>query len=100
MTTVFIISPSAPHRVIREAECKLIQRKWTWAEDQNGARHLLGSTAFYTLASARRAKLGALRKVHENNYIKYFKPPVWAAANEELMRNPSHDFKVVPLKRA
>lgn len=95
MTTVFIISLKSPHCAIRTAECRLIQRKWTWAEDFNGERHLLGSSAFYTLASAQRARLGALRKVQANTYLKGFHPYQWKAANDALMQ----EAKVLPLRR-
>ncbi len=45
----------------------------TWAEDSR-KRYLLGSTAFYTEAAAKRAKFMALQKVVRSDYLKWKKP--------------------------
>lgn len=60
---VFLVSSASPTRKIREVEVALITRKFCWAEEANGRRHLVGSTAFFTLVAAERAKLGYLTKM-------------------------------------
>lgn len=60
---IFLYTPNRPGSRIREVEATIeIKPKCTWAFHQ-GKQHLLGSTAFYTLAAANRAKRGALQKV-------------------------------------
>ena len=63
-------------RKIREREVTIkVCNKTTWAICQDGKRHLLGSSAFYTLAAAQRCKLAYLYKT-----VKLAQFPVWMGA--------------------
>lgn len=66
---VFLYNPSRPGSRIIEVEATIeVLAKASWAS-YRGKRHLLGSTAFYTLAAANRAKRGALQKVWETTAL-------------------------------
>mgnify|MGYP000965543464 CR=1 FL=1 len=68
---VFIFQPSQPTRKIIELDAQILTlEKRTWAETASGKRHLLGSSAFYTLAAAERAKRGALLKITETTALR------------------------------
>lgn len=64
---VFIFQPAHPTRKIIEIDALILTlEKRTWAETPSGRRHQLGTSAFYTLQSAERAKRGALQKIIDN----------------------------------
>lgn len=87
VTTVFYVNLQRPWRPIRTVEVQVVQcEKLTWAEDCFGKRRLLGASAFFTLASAERAKLGALTKLvkERGGYIRVHLPYVYQAALREL----------------
>lgn len=68
---VFIMDPARPTRKIMELEVQILTlAKRTWAETASGKRWLLGTSAFYTLASAERAKRGALVKITSDGYLR------------------------------
>lgn len=67
---VFLMNPSRPLRKIVEREAQILTlEKRTWAELPSGKRCLLGTSAFYTLAAAERAKRGALIKIRESTVL-------------------------------
>ena len=67
---VFIFNPSKPTRRIVEMTCRVVVcDRTTWAEEPSGRRHLLGSSAFYTLKAAYRAKRGALEKILQTRVL-------------------------------
>lgn len=69
---VFLMDPSRPLRKIVEREAQILTlEKRTWAELPTGKRCLLGTSAFYTLAAAERAKRGALVKIMEQTALDY-----------------------------
>ena len=68
---VFIFQPSRPTRKIVELEALILTlEKRTWAETASGKRHLLGTSAFYSMAAAERAKRGALVKIMETPVLR------------------------------
>jgi hypothetical protein len=81
--TIYLISYKHVCKKIRTVEAKIIptagDRKFTWAE-YRGHRYLLGSTAFFTLTSAQRSKLGHLKKTVESSWIKSWKPELYLKA--------------------
>lgn len=82
---VFIVNLTAPTRKIIELDAQILTlEKRTWAETASGKRHLLGTTAFYTLASAERAKRGALVKLTENSYLRRYNPGAVSYAEHQL----------------
>jgi len=70
---VYIVSSICAIRKIKEVESKIITRKFTWAEVK-GKRYMLGVTAFYTLASAKRAKIGYLTKITKTPALRWIQP--------------------------
>lgn len=93
---VWIMNPAAPLRKIRQVECEIVTcEKTTWAErivlrDVNGVaprgrRHLLGTSAFYTVKAAERAKRGALQKLVDAGPHGYYGAAQrWDAARTQL----------------
>lgn len=65
MTDIYYLNLQRPWQTIKLVEqCSIIEcEKFTWAVDQHGAKRLLGASAFFTLPSAERAKLGALQRL-------------------------------------
>lgn len=89
MTKVFYVNVQRPWRAIREVDATVIAcKKQAWAEDQHGSRRLIGSTVFFTLAAAERAKIGALVKIVDKPslFAALRLPHVHAAALKELQR--------------
>lgn len=81
---VFIYTPSRVNSAIREAEAEIeVKEKCTWAHVK-GKHHLLGSTAFYTLAAANRAKRGALMKAIATPYLRRMMPSAVYWAESQL----------------
>lgn len=70
MTKQKIFLLRRPTSKIREIECEIdVCEKFTWARDKHGKRHLLGTSAFFTLKAAERSKFGALQKVVEKTQL-------------------------------
>lgn len=71
---------------IRERECTIVvKHRTTWAIDDNGRKYLLGSTAFYTLKAAERAKVGRLQKMVASTWLpRYWRGELWARAKQQL----------------
>ena len=72
-TDVYLFDLKRPWREPYSAPCTLVIRKWSWAIDPRGKRHLVGASAFFTEASAARARIGALQKI-ENKWNYYHRP--------------------------
>lgn len=86
MVKVYYVNLHHPWRSILEVEATIIQcEKFAWAVDCRGQRRLLGASAFFTLASAERAKIGALMKLVKPA-VQYKVPQVYAAARQELLK--------------
>lgn len=84
---VFIMDPAYPLRQIVEREVMIVVGdKCTWAEHANGKRHLVGTSVFFTLPSAERAKRGALVKIVENGALRCMPltHDMWARADHQL----------------
>lgn len=83
---IFYVNLQRPWRVILEVEATIIScEKFTWAEDARGNRRLLGASAFFTLPSAERAKIGALMRLVKPAVATKV-PQVYHAAREELLK--------------
>lgn len=86
---VFIMDPSRPTRKIVELEATILTlEKRTWAETLSGKRWLMGSSAFYTLAAAERAKRGALIKIVQTTALRRM------AQTQDLVWNAEHQLKL------
>lgn len=86
MVEVFIINPKYPTQKILEVKAEIITCKFSWA-DVDGKRHLIGTSAFFSLPAAKRAKLGYLMKVVEGpsrSYIEFHFPEFYASAKLQL----------------
>ena len=60
---VFYVNLRHPWRQIVTVDCDIVVcEKRVWAVDCHGARRLLGASAFLTMASADRARFGALKR--------------------------------------
>lgn len=80
-----IVSLRSPWRLIREVEAEIfIGKKMTWAIRPGGRRHLIGSSAFHTEASAGRARLALLTRIAESGYHKAKHYHLWQAAERQL----------------
>lgn len=88
MRRVFIIDSKHPTRNIREVQASIVTKKFSWAVvfDKYGQerRYLLGATAFFTLPSALRAKVGYLQKIVANTAIRWIAPGTYAKAQLQL----------------
>ncbi len=83
---IFLVSAKHPCKKIRIVEAEVIKpEKWTWAV-YKGRRHLLGATAFYTFASAQRAKVGYLVKIVRTDALKIIQPYLYQKATQILKR--------------
>jgi hypothetical protein len=60
---VILLDLKYPWRKLRPLTCHILVRKYVWAIEANGRRHLVGASAFFTEPSAERAQVGALRKL-------------------------------------
>jgi hypothetical protein len=76
VATVYLVSAKHPWRKIKVVQAHVIQRKFTWAQFK-GHRYLLGATAFYTLPSAKRAKVGYLTKLMGRPILARFQPELY-----------------------
>ena len=86
---VYIVSAKHPCRKIKEIDANVIHPgKFTWAE-YRGRRHLLGATAFYTQASAIRAKVGYLTKIAKTPALSLIQPHLYQNAKDLLRRGVS-----------
>lgn len=82
---IYYVNLKQPWRVILEVEATVVTcEKFTWAEDGRGQRRLLGASAFFTLASAERTKIGALMRLVKPAVAAKV-PQVYHAAREELL---------------
>lgn len=94
MTTIYYVNLKRPWRAILIVECEIVQcKKFAWAVDHRGVKRLLGASAFFTLASAERAKIGALTKIKDRPGVKIYARDAYDAACHELRRyqNPAMD---------
>lgn len=67
---VFFMDPKRPIRESRQIEVEIIVcDKTSWAVLADGSRRLVGSSIFFTLASANRARRGALQKVVDDTAL-------------------------------
>jgi len=86
---MYLISALHPCRKIKEVDVEVLSpngdRKWTWAIHR-GRRHLVGSSAFYTLPAAWRSKVGYLTKIIETKALWYIQPELCNKAKEILKR--------------
>lgn len=83
---VYYVNLQRPWRTILEVEADIVTcEKFTWAIDNYGKRRLLGASAFFTLASAERAKVGALMKIVKP-VVAFKVPQVYQAARQELLK--------------
>ena len=63
LVRMWIYEPARPGRPIKEVLVPLLHcEKTAWALMSKGKRKLIGSSAFFTFASCRRAKLGAIEE--------------------------------------
>ena len=85
MATFWMFNPARPARPILRAELPLLHCERTaWAVLPSGARRLVGVSAFFTEASARRAQIGALEIRARNGYARRFFPRQTAFYAERL----------------
>lgn len=86
MKTVYYLNLKKPWRQIVTVECEVVQCKaFAWAKDQFGARRLLGSSTFFTLAAAERSRIGELQRLAQSK-VASAAPTVYRAAVAELKR--------------
>jgi len=94
MTTIYLVSAKHPCSKIKEVDAVILAsgqsmdwrqkpRKLTWAE-YRGHRYLLGATAFYTRASALRAKVGHLTKIAKTPALAFIQPELYKKARAIL----------------
>ena len=77
---IFIVSAKHPCQKIKIVEAEVINpEKWTWAV-YKGRRHLVGTTAFYTFASAKRAKVSYLTKIANTSALSFIQPELYKKA--------------------
>jgi hypothetical protein len=74
---------SVPAIFEREVTVKVCKQT-VWAIRPNGKRHLVGASAFQTLASAKRAQRGLLERITNDAYMKFQKPDIFRRATEVL----------------
>lgn len=87
-TTVYIIDLRVPVRTIRVRQAVITGTKWRWA-DVNGKRHLIGSSAFFTLAAAQRSQRGLLEQIVKTRCLQYIHPHLYSTAKLLLERSPT-----------
>ena len=83
---VFMVNLKSPLRPIREVKVRLVNRKWCWAEDLLGRRHLVGASAFFTRKGAERAKFAILTKYEKDSWLRRWKPDVHNMIKEQLKK--------------
>lgn len=71
-----------PH--LRRERVEVVTGKWTWAIDRKGGRHLVGASAFYTLASACRVRLALLLRTATDSYVRFKHPMLHGKAESEV----------------
>lgn len=72
MTKLFIIDRRNPWMPIKEIETEIFTGKRAWVKIDGVIRHLVGSTAFFTEASANVARIGHATRIAENDYQRYY----------------------------
>lgn len=82
---VYVFDSDRIWRPIREEEAEIkVCEKTVWAVLPNGRRHLMGATAFTTIASARRSHLGLLRQ--QERYLSHRPPTYTLQAIQSTLR--------------
>jgi hypothetical protein len=77
---LFIVDIARPWRPIREIVCPIVEgKKFVWAEGDK-RRYLLGASAFFMEASAKRRREADIRRIVENSYLRNMQPWKWGAA--------------------
>ncbi len=87
--TFYIAMARYPLRRVRVVQATVhVGKKMTWARpvDRPWRRYLIGATAFMTMASAERNKLGALTKMVNDKNNKRFRFERWADAENQLKK--------------
>lgn len=88
MTRVFLVR--GPLRSIVAVDAEIRRGKWSWAVLKDGSRHLLGSTAFFTLAAAGRCRFALLMELTKNTYLQFYHPGRVDRARRELELYKQH----------
>lgn len=84
---MFLVNLDQPSRPIVERTVAVkVCKKTVWAIEANGRRHLVGSSAFQTLAAADRCRTALLQKIVNTPYNKYHRPYAFTRAQEELAK--------------
>ena len=66
---MFIVKLRHPLRPVQVHEVTVkVCKKTVWAIDEAGGRHLVGSSAFQTLASAERCRFALLQKLVDSTF--------------------------------
>lgn len=77
---IFLVSAKHPCRKIKTVEAEIVKpNDITWAIYKRH-RFMLGATAFYTFASARRAKVGYLVKIVNTKALRTIQPFLYERA--------------------
>lgn len=81
----FIVRLRSPTCQIREQELAVkVCKQTVWAIRPDGRRHLIGSSAFQTLAGAQRCQRALLQKIVDDTYHKIKRPSEWSNAQRVL----------------
>lgn len=81
---VFVLYPKWPQKPVYEKEATIkVCKKHTYAII-NDKRYLIGSTAFYTVAAALRAKYTMMKKALANRFIIERKPELAAMLTAQI----------------
>ena len=99
---MFIIDLRSPYIQIKELSGYVTHGKWSWFHSNEGTKHLIGSSAFYTLGGAYTARLGALTKVLTSTYIFHSLPHFYHACkrakadsvSESLSKTSNETFTI------
>ena len=85
---IFWLNVQHPMKPIKEVEADIhVCHKMTWAVIEAGKqkrRLLLGASAFFTLASAEKAKIGRLQKIVDTGALRVLQPHLYHSAVEML----------------
>lgn len=106
---IYIVDLKHPNRQIIMRDCYLQTRKQSWALETiskfgpydyvaHHPRHLIGSSAFFTLAAAERAKLGLMVTLSQNSYVRYNHPKSASYAAEQVASYLKHGTFIPPKK--
>ena len=83
---VFMVNLKSPVRPIRQVKVRLINRKFCWAEDLMGRRHLVGASAFFTMKNAQRAKYALLKKFVKDTWVKRWYPDAHQSMVDQIKK--------------